>query len=492
MSAPVPSASGKPQSFRRSIAWATAGQAAYFVLQFAGSVIVARLLNPFETGVFVAAMALIGVIGILQSLGLSSYLVRERVLDDSILATAFTINGAIACVLALLIAGFGLVSEHMFAASGIRQIFFWLAAMPLIGALGFLPITMLEREGNFRIGALIRIISTFAGTTATVLFAYAGHSFMSLAYGQVIGASVSTIVVSLAAPHHVRFRVGLTRWRQVGTFGLHMLLIAGMNRAALRLSDLILGRVLGLGALGLYARSSSINAMLWDSVHMAIGRVVFVDLSKAAEEEGLLRVRYLRVLEIMTALLWPAFAGLAVLAGPFIGTVYGAKWLPATMPLTMLCVASILQVSVTMTWELLVVGGETGRQARLETLRSVVSVLLFAAGCSISLTAAAASRILDAMFAILLYRPHIARITGSHAGDFTSIYLRSLILTGAAAGPSTALMLARNWSPATPIWQLAGSIAVGVSAWVLALRLLRHPLYEEAERLFRRQRAVPA
>jgi O-antigen/teichoic acid export membrane protein len=232
--------------------------------------------------------------------------------------------------------------------------------------------------------------------------------------------------------------------------------------------------------------------MLWDSVHMAIGRVVFVDFSNAAAEEGSLRKRYLRVLEIMTALLWPAFAGLAILAGPFISTVYGAKWLPAATPLAILCVASILQVSVTMTWELLVVAGETGRQARLEGVRSLISVLLFAAGCWIGLAAAAGSRIIDALLAILLYRPHIARITGSQTGDFAAIYLRSLLLALAAVGPSAGLMLLHDWSPATPLAQLVGSVALGMVAWMLVLRMLHHPLYQEAERLLGRARRVRA
>jgi O-antigen/teichoic acid export membrane protein len=45
-----------------------------------------------------------------------------------------------------------------------------------------------------------------------------------------------------------------------------------------------------------------------------------------------------------TALLWPAFGGMAVVAGPLIRTVYGPAGLPAAAPLALLALASTVLI----------------------------------------------------------------------------------------------------------------------------------------------------
>ena len=57
--------------------------------------------------------------------------------------------------------------------------------------------------------------------------------------------------------------------------------------------------------------------MIGNNIHLVVARVVFVDFARLHRSAVPLRDRYLRTLEIMTATLWPAFAGLGVFARPF-------------------------------------------------------------------------------------------------------------------------------------------------------------------------------
>lgn len=51
-------------SVRRSLAWSYGGQVFTFLVTFASSVVVARLLGPREMGVFAIAMATYGFLSI--------------------------------------------------------------------------------------------------------------------------------------------------------------------------------------------------------------------------------------------------------------------------------------------------------------------------------------------------------------------------------------------------------------------------------------------
>ena len=282
---------------------------------------------------------------------------------------------------------------------------------------------------------------------------------------------------------HLSFRLRLREWRLVTAFGLQMMAISGVTVLSGRLADIVLGRILGLGALGIFSRASGINALVWENIHAVLGRIFLSDLAERRRKGQSLRHAYLKILEVLTALLWPAFAGLAVLARPLVETVYGKEWVAAADPLSLLCVSSIVLISVSMTWEVFVICGETGRQARLETQRNLLGLGVFCLGCLVSLVGAAGARILDAAISITLYRRPLQRMTDTSWADVLPIYRRSAILTGSAIAPSLALMGAYGFSAATPFGACLLSALFGVAAWLGALALMGHPLYGEMLRV---------
>jgi O-antigen/teichoic acid export membrane protein len=311
---------------------------------------------------------------------------------------------------------------------------------------------------------------------------------MSLAYAQVAGGAIGAVAMMVVGREYVQFRFGLKGWRRIAGFGSQMIAVAGVTEVARRGSDILIARMLGLADLGVFNRASNLNNLVWDKIHAIIGRVMFVDFAQHKRQGLSLRTRYLATVEIVTALLWPAFIGLAILAGPFILAVYGAKWTPAAAPLALLAVASAVLVSITMTWEVFVASGELRTQTRIEFIRAGLGFAAVAAGCTISLTAAAAARVLEAVIAVLIYRPHLERMTETRLADFLPIYGRSGVLTAVAVAPAAAVMIAHGGSPNAPLGLALGSVVLGLALWAIALVLLRHPIMVEIAQVARRLR----
>lgn len=481
-------------AMRRSLAWNSLGQGSFVVLGFVGSIVIARILGPFDTGIFAIAMAVVGLISVFQAIGLANFLVREHELTPDIVATASTVNLAISAFMALCIAGLGFAGEALFKEAGVRDVLLVIAVVPLIGQFAFVPQAMMEREGNFKTLAMIKTGSTLLGLVITIGLALAGYRYMSLAWSQLLTAIVTNAAIAVIARRHMTLRLSLAHWSAISKFGAQIFAISGLTRIASRTMEIVLGRTLGLAALGLYSRASSNHNMLWDSVHGAVGTVIFVDFARLKREGLPMADRYLQILSMMTGLMWPMLGGVAVLAGPLVWTVYGPAWIGAAVPLAMLCLASIALVSTTMTWELFVVSHETGRQVKLEFIRTLFGTSLFIAACFHSLAAAAAARVAEAVFAQFLYRPHLERMTGAPAAGFFRVYLKSGIAAAAAVGPSFALMSAWGFSPQVPVTQAAAAVAAGIALWLVALRLLRHPLHDELASLLKRfsRTKVPA
>ncbi len=464
---------------RSSFLWMAIGQTSFLALQFVGSVIVARLLGPYDMGVFAVAMAVIGLISVVQMVGLNTFLIREPKLTPEIVATAATVNLVITSLMAVGIAIMGLIGGSLFKEPGVRDMLLVLAVVPIIGQFAFVPNTMLEREGSFRTIAMVKIGSTAIGLAITIGLAMMGYRYMSLAYSQVATALLTNAAINLVARRHISFKMSLAHWSAMSRFGAQIFAVAGLTRVAGRLMELTLGRTLGIDQLGLYTRASSNHAMVWDSIHGIVTRVVFADFSRCEREGVPLRERYLKILELMTGLLWPLFAGVAILAGPAVHLIYGAKWTAAAPPLALLCIASMVLVSTTMSWEVFVVKGETGRQARFEFIRTAFGTSIFVAACFYSLEAAAATRIADALFAQYLYRPHLERMTTAKRSEFVSVYGRSAIAGLFAVAPALAVMAYWRFSTTTPLPQLGAAVVAGGIAWLVALRMMDHIIYHE-------------
>jgi O-antigen/teichoic acid export membrane protein len=458
-------------------------QGCALVLQFAASVVLARYLTPYETGVYAVAQATVGLLSLMQAVGLHSLIVREEVLTPEIRTTAFTVNACISIALSVCIAGMSIFGGMFLRDEGVARVILALAVTPLFGIFAFLPFAELERSGRFKTLAILATVSNLVGTIATIVLAINGFSYMSIAYAQWIGVCVLTITVSTVGHRFLSFQLGFEAWRRVGDFGLQMFAVSGIATFTARVFDIMVGRLLGLDALGIYARASGLNGLIWNNINLVIARVVFVDFVKLRRHDIPLRDRYLRTLEILTVTLWPAFAGLGIFARPFILTVYGDKWLPAALPLQFLTAASIIQIAVSLSWEVFAVTGELRAQTRVVIVRSALSLPIFLAACTISINAAAAARVLDAIIAFLLYRPHLNRMTKTSLRDFLPLYGRSALLTVLAVTPAAAT----TWieTSANILRLEVGAVVLGIVLWACGLLVLKHPLVEELRNFLR-------
>ncbi len=473
-------------TFRNALAWSLYGQIISYVVFFGSSVVIARLLTPHEVGVFTIAIATIGVLNTLVAFDIGTYVVRATDLQPPIVDAAFTVNGLLSCAISAAIYLFSVVEGGYLGSPNVAKVLAALAVTPLISMFEFRPNTMLRREMNFRLISMISIAKTLVGTPVTIVLALDGYSYMSLAYGSIVGGVFGVACTNLAARHHARLRLSLHEARQMVVFGVRMMSIGGLNAVASRVSEIILGHMLGLTALGLYSRASSISSMVFDNIYGAITRVIFVRLSESFRNTGNVRDVFLGSFEMILAVMWPAQMGLAVLSGPAIYLLYGERWIGAALPLSLLMVAQSIILCFGMNWELFVIKNETGRQVRYEAARAVVSVVTFTVGCLFNIAAAATGRVAEAAFGFTLYRPHMSRMAETSPGEFLKVYANSAALTVAAVLPSLALMVSTDWSPRTSPPIIAGSVLLGVLFWLVVLARQKHPLFAELRAVFDR------
>lgn len=467
---------------RSSLAWMAGAQLGTVVFQFLSQVVLARCLSVHDNGIYAFALSIVLLLSLIQAAGLKTLIIREEVLNREVVATAFTMNAIVLGLMSLAIFAVAGLGGRFLGDPGVAYVLRAMAVTPLLTILAFVPASMLEREGRFREIAVIGVASSLGGAIATIAFALTGHSYMSVPYGQWVTNGITLLLTVVIGREHLFFAISFRSWRRIGHFGAQMLAVAGVNTASAKLAEVALARLLGLTAMGLFYRATSINQMLWSNVHMLIGRVMLIEFSSLNRQGAVFRERYMTALEMSTGLLWPMFGGVAVLSAPLLHIVFGEQWVPAATAMSLVLFASMIHVSMSMAWEVFAARDEMGTITRIEYIRAGITLVAFVAACFVSLEAAAAARVFDGVLALFLYRPHLLRLTGCSAGDLNRCYRRSGLLTLLACLPAAALVLTAERPSLLPVGLIVGAVLSGIALWAVGLVAIQHLLLDEISR----------
>jgi O-antigen/teichoic acid export membrane protein len=470
-------------SVRKSLGYAYSAQGLNFLISFSTSILLARLLTPREFGIFAMAAATSAIFNLFFAFSLANYIVREPVVDTALLRSAFTVNAALTLVLAVLIhlAGWGAIL--FFDAPEVGRVLRLFAIVPLISMFEFIPSALCARGMRFKLSSSIGVVKNLTLSFVTVALAWSGFHEMSFVWGTILSAIFSVILYNMREWHPEAWQPRLAGFRKITGFGLQMMSIQGLSQLSSRAGELLLGSMLGLRMLGLYNRASNLSSQVYNNVYGIGASVVFTKLSRDLREHGAFHDTFLKALSVLLAVIWPITIGVALLSAPVIQRLYGAQWLDAAWPLSLLMIAFFISLGTGMAWEVFVLRKETRLQMRIEVTRSSVGFLLFLSGAAISLTAAAGAKVLESILTYVLYRRHMDRLVGAAPGELRRVYLLNLKLTAVAIAPTFALMIWWRWSPLTPLPAIFAAVLAGVGGWTTFLFSWKHPLAQEVTRL---------
>jgi lipopolysaccharide exporter len=318
--------------------WITLARILAEVVLFATLVVLAHLIPPSAFGHFAIAVFMqelsVGVIG-----GFGQAIVQRATLTDAQLRAG--------CALILLIQGVltvatwivlvPLVFEPLFGHATAQLI---LLSSPnfLLAGLVVVPQATLQRRLDFRRLAQIQIASTLVGAAVSLTLA-AGFDLdaEALVIGT-IGASVAAAVAALLSAPLPFPRLSRQAVRDLNEYGLPAS-IAAISWAGFRNVDYaIVGARLGAASAGLYWRAFQLAVEYQKKISVIVYQVAFPILARAASVEDMLALR-LRMVRLLTLMVFPLLAGLIALAPVVVPWVFGPEWTAAVKPTQILAVA---------------------------------------------------------------------------------------------------------------------------------------------------------
>ena len=212
------------------------------------------------------------------------------------------------------------------------------------------------------------------GTSVTVALALAGLGPMSLALGRIAGCLTAVILLVRFSPQPLRFGFNRREVRGLLRFGLPLAGSGVVAFAIANVDQLVVGRVLGVTALGYFVLAANLSN--WPSAAFSepIGQVAPTALARLQHDPPAMRSSFETMAALVSAVTLPVCLVEAGCAAPLIRIVYGTRWLPADQPLTWLAMLAALQIFFQLTFDYFVVLAKSRVILALQTVWAVVLV----------------------------------------------------------------------------------------------------------------------
>ncbi len=293
------------------------------------TLILVRLLSPADFGIAGLASIAYGTFEMLMMTGFNLALIRMAAPARLHYDTVFTLNmlrGAVIAAALLLTARW---QAHLMGDARIAPLMWLLAGTALLQSAESVRLVDLHRALRFERVMRYAVVGKVSGFLIVVPLAFIMHNYWPLLLSGFFSRLLVTIPYSyVLAPYRPRLALGA--WRELFHFSKWLALGNVASILDMQLMNFVLGRYVGIGAVGLYQVVYQVAALPISEIAAPIRQPIYAGFSRIHHDAALLRAQFLKGLEMQCVVILPLSFGIVVTAPDIVALFLGAKWQAAT------------------------------------------------------------------------------------------------------------------------------------------------------------------
>lgn len=439
--------------------------------------ILARLLSPAEIGIFSIAAVLVAIAHIFRDFGVGSYLLRERDLTPEKIQAASGVLFASSWSIAAFLFLVSPWVARFYSRPEVEDVVKVLALGFVFIPFGAITHTLLTREYRAKEQALASVAGVSFYALSSVLLAYMGFSYMTMAWANLINIVVTAIAYLPMRPAYAPWLPSLKGWRSVINFGTGAIVgnsVSAINNA---IPDVVLGKLSGPYEVGVMSRSTSTTNIFTLVAGPTINYAVLPFLAKKHHSGEPLNEPIGKAISYLTICGWPALLVTAVFSHEVVVILYGVKWLDCVPIISVLCFTAALILPVTFNNQALMAIGRPYLAALPGgmglVLKAVTISLLFDGSLMSFAYALLIASIVN--FPVYLWLQH--RYLSFSFGMFVQYQLKSIVISIILL--LSAITLRQALDQASPLVQLVVVTMLLIPFWIFLICRIRHPILRE-------------
>ena len=338
---------GFAERVRAAVIWRWGSQVLGQLVTWTATIVIVRLLNPADFGLFAMTQALLAALNCLNGYSYATSLIQAKEVDDRRIGQVFGLllmSNILLAVVQLIAAPYAAdyYNQPMVATMLRIQALIYLTT-PFIA----LPSALLARQLDFRRQALVNLLSAAMGSALGLYLAWQGYGVWALVWAPISAFACRALGLTIAARKLVRPVFDFRGARDIVGFGTALTLCQLFWIIQSQSDIVIAGRIFAPHQLGLYSEALFFTLIMTSRFLPPLNEVAFpayAELNNAGKSIAPAFLASARMIMLVAA---PFYVGLSLTAGPLVATFFGPKWLemiPIVAALAIAMPAMALQI----------------------------------------------------------------------------------------------------------------------------------------------------
>ena len=434
------------------------------------AMVAARILGRADFGLYAMAMVLVVILQALMYCGVYDFIVTDRT-DDDIGDTCFWLNFGFSLAGAVVICAAAPVLGHLAHSDVILDLMLALAPSALLASFASWQEAFLLRaerlQAYYRVSVASEAVA-FAVALGLLLAGWGLWSFVVYRYLQTI---LNIVFYARLVRRLPRLAWNTAVAKKAFGFSGNLYVSKIIDTFSNSGADLLIGMFVSPAAAGGYRLASRIVVGISAIAYQSGARLGWIRFAAAANETTRLRAEWSQLILILSVVVWPALAALALLGPQVLPILMGPGWDDAAIIVALLAMARMIGLFDVLCEALLAVAQRAKLVLRLRAFNSLASIgLLFALSAWGAPGAACAQLIAAAAGGVIALKLCLG-VTATPVRHLLAIVAPGLIgALSAAAGAALVIQLSNGGLP--PLARLALALGGAGIAWSVTIGAL--------------------
>jgi len=203
---------------------------------------------------------------------------------------------------------------------------------------------LIQRENRLKVTALCNATQSISSNIIIVSLAILGMGVWAIVWAMVLTTPVWIIITWKNHCWRPPKSFTLQGWREIANFGKNLLGVELLDKLRMNLDYLIIGRFLGIEALGVYYFAFNAGYGITMNVINTFMSALFPYICAVRGDYKQFKQRYFSSVKKVTLVAVPFIIVQSLLAPLYVPIVFGTKWTPAVPVLIMICLSVIPRI----------------------------------------------------------------------------------------------------------------------------------------------------
>lgn len=314
------------------------------VITLGVTAVLSRLLTPEDFGVIAVATVIIVFFSVFSDMGLSSAIVQKRNLSENDYESLFSYTIYSGLILGGIFFGASWIIADIYEDKQLIPICQVLSLQILFSTCGIVPNGLLMKDQEFKFIGLRSFIVQLVLAGLSIGAAFIGFGVYTLLINPVGGAFFIFILNYLKRPTKFTFSPSFIAVKKIAGYSGYTFGFSLINYFTRNLDKLMIGRVLGLNALGYYEKSYRLMLLPVQNLTFVITPVLHPVLADYQNDLKTQSEKFLKLMKMLAMIGMPLSAFLYFAANDLVLIIFGPQWVPSVPVFQILSLTCGLQI----------------------------------------------------------------------------------------------------------------------------------------------------